>query len=396
MEKETNSRANKFDVIVVGAGPAGSSAAITAQKNGLKVAIIDKQAFPRNKLCAALFSGRALRSMKCVFSSIPNDSYFLNINSVTFKWGGTTIRNWTNDHKLRLSYRHDVDHWLLKLAIKSGVSDFQKVQLSKIDEENCTIELKDGRILHYNVLIGADGANSIVGRHLFGRPFDPNTIGFALETEAPEECDENADLSIDFDCVRPGYGWSFPKIKSRTIGVAALHKANPKLKSTMSKYLHSENIQEKSVNVKGAFIPLGDYHKLPGRNEILLAGDAAGLVDGLTGEGIAYAIESGAKAAEAATSAISSNTPCLAFEYYLPLVKEHHKELDIANRIRAFAYGWPFRKRFRKALENHPTMHKKFFDLLEGNASYCDIEAQINKKVLSSLMKLPNMLKYTR
>jgi flavin-dependent dehydrogenase len=103
MEKETNSRANKFDVIVVGAGPAGSSAAITAQKNGLKVAIIDKQAFPRNKLCAALFSGRALRSMKCVFSSIPDDSYFLNNNSVAFKWGGTTIRNFTNDHKLRLS-----------------------------------------------------------------------------------------------------------------------------------------------------------------------------------------------------------------------------------------------------------------------------------------------------
>jgi flavin-dependent dehydrogenase len=279
----------------------------------------------------------------------------------------------------------DLDHRLLNEAIAAGAEDYQGTRVETIDEAGGKLVLDGGQVLTFKVLIGADGAASPVARHLFGRAFDPNTIGFAFEAEVPGGCEEDALMSIDFRIVDWGYGWNFPKKDTRTIGLGALKALDQDLMEKMKRYLVLEGVDPESVKIKGAHIPLGDYHKVPGRANVLLAGDAAGMVDGITGEGLAYAMESGAEAAEAAAEAIRVGKPANAIGAYRKRVKYIHAELDKANKLRHFEFSDRFAPLFKEKLASSATMRQAFFDLLQGEMTYSQIERRIGRQMLTKL-----------
>ena len=302
-----------FDVVVIGAGPAGSSAAKRACDLGLSVALIDRAVFPRPKLCGALISPRGNKAVKRVFDMEMSPEMFLVSRQVAFKWDGEELNRFDAPYDLTYTYRLDFDHWLQQAAVAAGAVDMQGTRVETIHDADNLLELSDGRRIGYKVLIGADGAASPVAKHILGAAYDPDKIGFAFETEAPGGCEPEALMSIDFDIVHWGYGWNFPKAGSRTIGLGAIRSVDQDLQERMARYLAHEGVDPDSVKIKGAHIPLGDFKEKPGKGNVLLAGDAAGFVDGITGEGIALAIESGAEAAEAAaqpcTSAASGAAP---------------------------------------------------------------------------------------
>ena len=375
-----------YDVVVVGAGPAGSAAARRARGLGLSVAIIDRAVFPRHKLCGALLSGRGQRAMREVFGLEVDRENYLYSNRVAFKWDGETLAEFQIDQDLTYTYRWDLDHRLLREAIAAGADDYQGTRIAQFDDGANALELSDGTRLEYRVLIGADGAASPVARHLFGRAYDPAKIGFAFEAEVPGGCADNAVMSIDFRVVNWGYGWSFPKHDTRTIGLGAIQGVEQDLKAGMRKYLEREAADAAdNVKIKGAHIPLGDYQKIPGRGNILLAGDAAGLVDGITGEGLAYAMESGAEAAEAAALALASGKPAQATGIYRARIGYIHNELDKANKLRQFAYSDRLSGVFKEKLAHSVTMRQSFFGLLAGEVSYAEIEKRISKQLLSKI-----------
>lgn len=378
--------AKAYDVVVVGAGPAGSAAARRARHLGLSVAILDRAVFPRHKLCGALLSGRGHRAMREVFGLDVDRDSFLYSNRVAFKWDGETLAEFEIDQDLTYTYRWDLDHRLLLEAIGAGADDFQGTRITRLDDAANTLELSDGSRFEYGVLIGADGAASPIARHLFGRAYDPAKIGFAFEAEVPGGCDENAVMSIDFRIVNWGYGWNFPKRDTRTIGLGAIQGVEQDLKGGMRKYLAREAGEAgDDLKIKGAHIPLGDYQKIPGRGNILLAGDAAGLVDGITGEGLAYAMESGAEAAEAAASALQAGKPAQATGLYRKRISYIHNELDKANKLRQFAYSDRLSGIFKEKLANSLTMRQSFFGLLAGEVSYTEIEKRISRQLLSKI-----------
>ena len=374
-----------YDVVVVGAGPAGSAAARRARTLGLSVAVLDKAVFPRHKLCGALLSGRGHKALKAVFGLEPDHAHFLYSRAVAFKWDGETLAEFTAPYDLTYTYRVDFDHRLLKEAIAAGAEDYQGVRVVAFDDAAGRVVLDSGLVLEYGVLIGADGAASPVARHLFGRAFDPDKIGFAFEAEVPDPCAEDALMSIDFRIVDWGYGWNFPKKDTRTIGLGSIKSLDQDLKARMARYMALEGAGDVDVKVKGAHIPLGDYTKVPGRANVLLVGDAAGMVDAITGEGLAYAMESGAEAAEAAAAALALGKPSQALGLYRKRIAYIHAELDKANKLRHFQFSRAFTGVFKEKLATSENMRAAFFDLLAGETTYAQIEKRISKKLLGKI-----------
>ncbi len=195
-----------FDVLVLGAGPAGSAAATTAARSGLRVALIDKAAFPRDKLCGGLFSGRARQVFHTAFGGDIDLSLFGICRDLEFWYRGASLGAMTDVPPLYLTMRRDMDAWLKDLALAAGAQDFTGCRVASLDVEDPGVVLAGGRILTGRVLIGADGVSSAVARALFGEPHDRDRIGFALEIEADgTHLRPGGPARIDFSAVQGGY-----------------------------------------------------------------------------------------------------------------------------------------------------------------------------------------------
>jgi len=371
----TTGATDSFDVVVTGSGPAGSAAAVTARRLGLSVALVDRAAFPRDKLCGGGVTGRAAREMLATFGQPVTPDLFRSTGRVRFAARGHELGRIEDAPPLHMTMRRDFDAMLHRHALAAGAVPVLPARPAAIDETGAALQLTDGRCLRYGVLIGADGVNSAVARHLFGRAFDPATVGFALEIEAPAPADDL--IEIDLDVPRSGYAWAFPKHGSLTLGVGGLQRDNADMKALLAGYVARHGLAEGAAGCKGAFLPAGDFRKVPGRGAVLLAGDAAGLVDPLTGEGIGHAIASGRMAAQAAARALASGSPAAALGHYSAALASLHDELRFAVRLqRLFISGWTHRAMLR-IIEAQPAMQRRMMALLAGEIDYADVRRNL-------------------
>lgn len=362
------------DLIVIGSGPAGSAAAVTARRGGLTVALLDKVAFPRDKLCGGGVSGRARRYLAEAFGEDLPDDLFLACARVRLLLDGQVLGEQCDAPPLHLTMRHAFDAVLHDRARAAGCDILAPVRVVALEPDAGRVELADGRVLVARAVIGADGVNSAVARTLFGRAFDPDQIGFALEVEAPRAAPGVADaVEIDLGAAQWGYGWSFPKRRSVTLGVGGVARRNPDMKAHLATYLHRHGLAVSGLRVRGHFLPFGDFRKQPGHGRVLLAGDAAGLVDPITGEGIAWAIRSGSLAAAAVVQAVAAGRPDRAMAIYARALAPVHVELTRARALRRLVYSTALRGRFARALMRNARVQRRFLALLAGETDYADI-----------------------
>lgn len=210
----------RYDLVISGAGPAGCAAAVVARGHGLSVALIDKASFPRDKLCGGLITGRSKKLLANIFNLGLDPKVFLANRTFRLTRQGAEISTKKLKQPLHSTMRWDFDEMLYQKALSAG-AQLLTDQILQINEVESLVDLKSGQRLSYGVLLGADGVNSVVARHLFGRAFNPKTIGFGLETEAPAGA-ENTSIIVDIGATHWGYGWAFPKHGSTTIGVGGL------------------------------------------------------------------------------------------------------------------------------------------------------------------------------
>ncbi len=359
------------DLVVIGAGPAGATAALRARSLGLSVALIDKARFPRAKLCGGGITGRCTAHLGDVYAALPV-GLWLDATRVQIVAGARVVADLQDTPVISYTMRRDFDAALLAQALAAGVQDFTGCRIGALD--GCSVLLEDGRRLLGRVLIGADGVNSMVGRGLFGRAHDPDRIGFALEAEVPVVPGSADPVAVlDVTAAQWGYGWVFPKASSLTVGIGGVHGRNPDMKATFHAWLLARGYDPAKLTIKGHHLPFGDPRPNPGRGAVLLAGDAAGFVDPITGEGIAWAVKSGQLAAEAAAEAIAAGTPEAAMAGYGRRLRPVQAELRRARILARLIYHPLLQQRFIGLLAQSERLQRRYFDLLAGKMDYADL-----------------------
>lgn len=309
--------AERYEAVVVGGGPAGSAAAFTLAAAGRKVCLIDKATFPRDKLCGGGLTFRSKREFERVFKRRWKSELINSSQDVSFFSKGRFLASFKVGANIYFTTRLGFDHYLLMLARDAGATLMLGDGVDEIDLDHSRVKLRSGRTIGFDFLIGADGVNSRVASTLYGRAFDPATVAFALEAEVPRDRlpHQSDRVEFDFSAARWGYGWVFPKRETLTIGIGGLHRLNPDLRERLDAYFRAKGLKAGDYKVKGQFLP-ADYRAVPGRANVLLCGDAAGAVDPISGEGIPFAMQTGAAAGRAVAMALAQPSGLSALAIY--------------------------------------------------------------------------------
>jgi geranylgeranyl reductase family protein len=360
------------DLIVIGAGPAGSSAALTAARAGLRVALVDKAAFPRDKLCGGGVTGRGRRHLREIFGQDVDGPIFRACGHVRLTHGGRLLADLPDAPPIWMTMRREFDAMLVAAARAAGCEAITGGRIAALSPEVGEVRLADGTALSAPVLLGCDGANSAVARAIFGRAHDPARVGFGLEVELPRAAGPEA-IEIDLAGAAWGYGWAFPKLASLTLGVGGVHARNADLRTRLDSFVRRHGADPAVLRCKGAFLPFGEVRRVPGRGRVLLAGDAAGLVDPITGEGIAWAMKSGQLAGRAVAEARAAGQPDDALRRYARSLRPVQTELRRARALRALFYQPHLQPAFLRLLSREPGLQRRYLALLSGDLDYADL-----------------------
>jgi geranylgeranyl reductase family protein len=374
-------------VLIIGGGPAGASAAHTLASHGMDAALIDKAVFPRDKLCGGLLTLRSRKIYSRIFAAAWEPVVDFTAHGVKFFHRASLLNEVADSSELYFTRRLDFDHYLLGQAIARGATAYLGDAVVTLDVRERTCRLRSGTELTFDYLVGADGVNSLVAKNLFGKAFDHDSIAFALEMEVDRKQFPQAfsDPEIVFGLARWGYGWVFPKKDTLTVGIGGLHAKNPELKKMFLAFLAARFGRIPAGRIKGHYLPFGDYRKVPGRGNVLLCGDAAGLVEPITGEGIAFAMQSGLYAAEAIIEAAASGRdalPCYQRRY-----RKITRDFDHANRLRYLLFPKASERLFLKVLPASKTLPRKHLELMADKLQYDDYFRYLMFRALKALAK---------
>ena len=290
----------RFDVLVCGAGPAGSAAAIHLSRGGARVLLADRARFPRDKPCGGGLTGRALRYKPCDVSPVVEHVVDRLVLRVGYR--GRVARRSTQPLIL-MTQRRRLDAFLAAHAAAAGADfrDAARVDEITLEADGITA-LVGGSRISASYVVGADGANGVVARA--AELGDGIVHGVALEGNArwsvldPDPYDATA--WVELGVVAGGYGWVFPKGDHANLGVGGWIREGPNLRGHLERLGRAHGVDPaKLTDVRGHRLPMRRLGARAARGTVLLVGDAAGLVDPLSGDGIYEAWVSARLAAEA-------------------------------------------------------------------------------------------------
>ena len=286
------------DVIIIGAGPAGAILAYELAGRGIGVLLLEKERLPRYKCCAGGVTRKAARLLGFDFSEVVEDE--VSQVDITLDLG----RPYPGQHSEPLMYtvmRDAFDHFLVKQAQQRGavLSDGQRVTDIQVRGDWVEVSTTENTF-RARLVAGADGAYSVVAKQLGMNRSTDYVTGMESETLVAEEdmTKWRARAQMELGYISGGYGWVFPKRRHLSIGAGCITSKARHLKLRQQEFVNSLGIASHSVLRSGShLIPTCTKGSLIWRDKALLLGDAAGLADPLTGEGIHNAILSAQLAA---------------------------------------------------------------------------------------------------
>ena len=383
---------NNFDVLIVGAGPAGSSTAMELGKAGLSVAVLDKAVFPRDKTCGDALSVDVINQLGILSPALASefDAFSNKQSSYGVKIFAPDFRHidipFVYQEKETCGYicpRIDFDNLLVQqlkqfrnIKLYEGCS-VQKVETSKDYVQAFTSE----GLFKGKMIIGADGAQSVVLKQLGTFKTDKNhySAGLRVYYEGVSSFHHNHYIELYFfKEILPGYLWIFPLPDNKAnVGIGMLSSEVSKKKINLkealqtlltthpelkARFQHAKALE----TVKGFGLPLGSKKRKISGERFLLTGDAASLIDPFTGEGIGNAIRSGRVAAQHTLKCFEKNDFSGSFNaaYDHEIYRRMWKELRISRTLQQLCnYPWLFNYVVKKANQSK-YVHQLLIDAL--------------------------------
>lgn len=339
-----------YDVVIVGAGPAGSSAACYLAGHGHQVLLLDKDLFPRDKICGDGIAPRAVHSLYQLDLRREIGGNFKRTAGIRFyaSRGGVTEVDYPMgsrfpDHGYVIP-RRELDYILLRKAEAMGVEARQGWEVKAVLPEDegrfpgVEAEFQGARIpIRARYIVGADGPSSIIGKELGMLRDDPRFIGVSVRCymSGVEDMADRLEIYPE-DAISPSCGWIFPiNGDLANVGVGAMLYAFRKRRINLNRTF--EDFAERTRHaaaklrgarregrLRGALLRVGLGGSNPRRSNVLLVGDAASLTNPISGEGITYALESGRWAAETIASAFRRGNPDI-LANYTAILKWHYE-----------------------------------------------------------------------
>jgi geranylgeranyl reductase family protein len=323
----------RFDVIVVGAGPAGCAAAYDLAQTGIGVLLLDRRSFPRIKPCAGMLTVKAVNRLR--YSIAPVIRFVARDLEVSLD----RQRSWVLPSASPIAVmtvRREFDAFCLERTLEEGAS-FEVVEdLTDIVEDTDGVTLTTNKeTFRCGYLVGADGANSQVRRLLrYGQSAHALALeGTLINTGVP------AVTRFDFRCVDGGYGWVFPKRDHFNVGLYTQRAGLTLSKGDLRNYAKLAAGSDRVEDIIGYPIGIGGEHHRAVRHRIFLVGDALGATERLLGEGIHNAIKTGQAAAAAISGAILEGKEAL--RRFNRSVREVQRDLQACSGAARWFYNMP-------------------------------------------------------
>ena len=369
------------DVIIIGAGVAGSSAAYDLANADLKVLVLEKQKLPRYKTCGG---GVVLRAINLLpFEITPVAQKVIYSADVYDQENNLKFLIKSDTPMIRFVMRADLDNYILSKALGKGAKVYDQTEVKAVSVAKNKVNIEtEKKTFTANYVIAADGATGFSITHFKLNQQVVRVPAIESEITVDEKTfSKFKDVTrFDFGFVPHGYGWVFPKRDHLSIGVAFMKKVNQSIQTWFKKYLNLLEIRTENIlkeQKHGYVIPLirGKINCCKGR--ILFAGDTLGFADPLTAEGISYAVETGRLAAKAIMNYHRNFREVV--NNYSRSITDVHKEIKAAKFLSEVVYGplWlrkfifkRYGKRLSELLADVITEKKKYSEMVKDPLNY--------------------------
>jgi geranylgeranyl reductase family protein len=356
---------SSWDLIVVGAGPAGAAAAIEARRlaPGARVLLLDRAAFPRDKACGDGIGPHAVAELAELGAGSVLDGY-PPIHRLRLRAPGGIDVAGTSERASWVVPRKVLDARLVEQAVAAG-AELRRERVRELVQ-------RDGQVivngeLAATAVIGADGANSTIRRLLGVRANPERRTAIALRGYAPAP-PEPAEQLIGWVAEGwPAYVWSFPTGTGLVnVGYGLLRSRLRGGRAELERRLRDllPGVEADPASLRAHHLPFSPSRPLPGRGRVLLCGDAASMVNPLSGEGIYYALASGRLAARAGL--LAPERPAGAYRAVLrSLLGRHFRDAAVLG----LAIRWqPLARAALAAAGDSPARFQQLVDLGLGQA----------------------------
>lgn len=366
-----------LDCIIVGAGPAGAAAAYQLAKQGRSVLVLEKASLPRSKACGGGVSPAVGKLLDFDFTPVINNT----VSKVKFtrKLEDPAQIELKNIESMWMVKRDVFDQFLIEQAQKQGAEFKDNTEVTAISSQadGWSVTTKN-ETLTASYLIAADGAVGPMASWLgfkSGEPF----IAALLDVKAEVPAEKLNTANFEFGLLNNGFIWSFPKTDGYSIsGGYFKGKGKPQeLKKQLESYATQSGLNLANSQYFESTLKLWNKQQPLHTNRAIVAGEAAGIVDPLIGEGVRQAIFSGLKAAEAVDAALAGNAAAL--PQYTEIIKEEWgNDLGLAKNLAGLFYQ--FTGIAYKIAVKKPLAGQLMAKILCGELRYSDVTDEAMKK----------------
>ncbi|HEX76299.1 MAG TPA: NAD(P)/FAD-dependent oxidoreductase [Dehalococcoidia bacterium] len=364
-----------YEVVVVGAGPGGATLAYELAQKGIRVLLLEKDTLPRYKCCAGGVTAKAAKLLNVDINELAEDV----VTDVTVNFKGDGNYHGHSNQDLIYTVRRDkFDYALVKQAEAAGavIVQGQEVKQVKSDVRWVKISTPAGDF-RSQFVAGADGANSIVARESGLRANVSYIAGMNTEVVVAKKelAKWRSLIAIDVGFVPKGCGWVFPKLDHLSIGIACLSSEAKSLKRCYREFLNSLNINHYTITKwSGGLIPTCKREAIVSGDRIVLLGDAAGLADPLTGEGIQNALQSAKLAAPVIEECLLNGKARLK-NYQQAVDEKIMPEIRIARVLQKMFVRFP--EIALKLLNLHEGVWRSCCLLVRGELDYTAVKSKL-------------------